>query len=96
MKRYAYMNKNGLEYYNNVRSNATMCEERHDCEGMENVFASIESETSVFERRFLQGCMATERTKGIVLIVMKGKRSCVHPGYLRKPPDNVYCSALKL
>jgi len=87
-----------VEYYNIVRSNA-VGEQRYDCE--QNVVAASKARISAgFERRlFFTG--ATKETNGIKLIenVMKGvrrKESCVHPGYLRKPPDNVNCSALKL
>jgi hypothetical protein len=88
-----------LEYYNIVRSNA-VGEQRCDCEQrMWLQHRKRESEPALKDGCFFTG--ATKETNGIKLIenVMKGvrrKRSCVHPGYLRKPPDDIYCSALKL
>jgi hypothetical protein len=88
MKRHAYMNKNELEYYNIVRSNAMrarMCVKRetYDCEGTKNVFATSKARiTSVFERRsFYRGAWVQRSvTKGIKLIenVMKGGRKNDH------------------
>lgn len=66
-----------------------------------------ESKSDVLEKQlfFLQGCMLVHGTEGEIRKLNQLKcdggsdgeqKSCVYPGYLGKPPDNIYCSALQL